>query len=125
LNADQKNTDKALAAAGTNVVADNLGNACDPDIDGDGFSNAHEIMIGTDPTDNCPDNTSDDAWPPDFDKNKVINILDVGEVLPPYFGLTSSSPDWDPRKDLVVDGVINILDVGMTLPPIFGQTCSP
>jgi hypothetical protein len=68
---------------------------------------------------------ADDKWPPDFDDNQVVNVLDLNEVLPPHFGMTSSSPGWDPRHDLVVDGVINILDVNMTLPPFFGQTCTP
>ncbi len=51
----------------------------------------------------------------------MINILDVGEVLPPYFGTTV--PPTSARRDLVPDGVINILDVGMTLPPYFGESC--
>jgi hypothetical protein len=55
----------------------------------------------------------------------VINVLDVNQVLPPHFGMTSSSPGWDPRYDLRPNGVINILDVNMTLPPYFGTVCAP
>ena len=68
-------------------------------------------------------NVAGDRWPSDFDDNQVINILDVGEVLPPWFGMTSADPLWEPRRDLVVSGVINVLDVGMTLPPWFGSVC--
>jgi len=48
-------------------------------------------VIGTHPQDPCadtpdPDDEADDKWPPDFDDNMVINVLDVGMTLPPYFG---------------------------------------
>ncbi len=54
-NTDQNNTDKALAAAGANVFADEFGNACDEDIDGDG------VLNGPDP---CPVNNDcdRDGW---------------------------------------------------------------
>lgn len=47
-------------------------------------------MIVTDHDDRCadtpdPDDEADDKWPPDFDY-QVINVLDVGMTLPPYFG---------------------------------------
>ena len=96
------------------------------DADCDGYSTGNEGTIGTDPTDDCANTSAqndeaDDRWPSDFDDNQVINILDVGEVLPPYFGTTV--PPTSPRRDLVVNGAINILDVGMTLPPYFGYVC--
>jgi hypothetical protein len=90
------------------------------DSDCDGFTDGDEGVIGTDPNVAC----GTACWPPDFDDNQVVNILDVNEVLPPYFGLTSFSPGWDARYDLKVDGVINILDVNMTLPPFFGYVCT-
>jgi hypothetical protein len=97
-----------------------------PDSDGDGFDDCVEAILGTDPLAECPTVVgAHDAWPPDFDENRVINTLDVIRVLPPSFGLTSSSPDWNPREDLLADGVINMLDVIRVLPPTFGQTCTP
>jgi len=54
----------------------------------------------------------------------VINVLDVGEVLAPWFGLASDDPSWEPRRDLHPNGVINVLDMGQMLPPWFGQSCS-
>ena len=106
------------------------------DSDGDGYTDGDESVIGTDATDPCPDTTdpSDERgaafgeplspWPPDIDDNRVINVLDVGEVLPPYFGLDSNDPGWEPRRDLHANGIINVLDLGQMLPPWFGQSCS-
>jgi hypothetical protein len=42
-NTDQNNTDKALAAGGEDVAADDLGNACDDDDDGDGIPDANDL----------------------------------------------------------------------------------
>ena len=97
------------------------------DSDSDGYTDTDEGDIGTDPSDSCadtpdPDDEVDDKWPPDFDDNQVINVLDVGEVLPPYFGASVTTAG--PRRDIVVDGFINVLDVGMTLPPYFGSVCA-
>ncbi|GAG25424.1 unnamed protein product, partial [marine sediment metagenome] len=74
------------------------------DLDCDGYSSADEGTIGTDPNDPCantsdPNDEADDRWPSDFDDNQVINVLDYGEVLPPYFG--TSVPPTSARRDLV------------------------
>lgn len=107
----------------------------DPDCDG--VTSASEGSIGTDPNDPCP-NTSmandeaDDRWPSDFDDNKVVNITDVFNVLPPYFGSSAANPnpkgdgmpEYTARRDLVPDGVINISDVFKMLPPYYGSSCT-
>jgi hypothetical protein len=95
------------------------------DSDGDGFTDAQEICVGTDFLDGCPDDLSDDAWPSDFDRNTVINISDVFQVLPPHFGSSVGQPDYSARVDLAPDGVINISDVFKVLPPHFGSSCTP
>ncbi len=94
----------------------------DPDCDG--FTDDDEGDIGTDPAVACEDGAGLPDWPPDFDDNKVINIIDVGQVMTPYFGMISTDLGWDPRRDLVPDGVINISDVGKVLPPVFGSVCT-
>ncbi len=110
--------------------------ALQSDADGDSYGDNLELRLSTDPQDSCPDSSTAwnergfdyyepiSPWPPDFDDNRVINILDVGKVLPPYFGSTSGSPNYYARRDLHDgNGVINILDVGDVLPPYFGTSC--
>ena len=114
------------------------------DGDCDGFSSADEGTITTDPADPCA-NTSDsndeepDAWPPDFNDDRLINLIDLNKMLPPPLGAWGSSPgnpdpngdgtdDWSPRRDLVIDGVINLPDLNKLLPaPLgtWGHTCTP
>ncbi len=104
------------------------------DCDGDRFTGNVEAFIfsAADTVDDqapCAEtpfliDEADDRWPPDFDDNQVVNILDLGYLLPPYFGSTPGDPNYSVRRDLVPNGVINILDVGETLPPIFGHVCA-
>jgi hypothetical protein len=93
-NADQNNTDKALARTNTDVVGDDLGNSCDTDLDGDGLENlvedpcpvspdcdgdrfldGREVYLGTDPLLGCAatgwgtgegQDGVDDEGPPDL-----------------------------------------------------------
>lgn len=102
---------------------DGLADVYDDDDDNDGFSDADEAYMGTDALDNCPDSSQDDAWPPDFDMNRFINVTDVDMVLPPFFGSSTGQPNYSPRRDLAPNGVINVTDVDMVLPPTFGQSC--
>jgi hypothetical protein len=101
------------------------------DPDGDGFSTAVEIQIGTDPLSDCRQVTGHDAWPADLVPSNSINISDVGVVLPPSFGSTpASGGSYSARKDLVpaasaAASAVNISDVGKVLPPTFGMVCSP
>jgi hypothetical protein len=108
------------------------------DTDGDGSPNSDEPLIGTDPLADCtvvltiddnadtvPERGVHDAWPPDFDMNRVINITDVFKVLPPVFGSSTGQPLFSERVDVAPDGVINITDVFKVLPPIFGTSCTP
>ena len=102
--------------------------AGDPDCDG--FASANEGVIGTDPSDACANTAgandeADDRWPADFDDSRTVNVLDVVNVLPPYFGSTVGGGDpYSARRDLVPDGVINIADVVKMLPPTFGESCT-
>lgn len=88
-----------------------------PDTDGDGFTDAAEVYFGTDRLDNCPDNSSDAAWPPDMDNNRRVNILDMLLFKPKLWG------SYDRRYDLDVNGTVNILDV-LLYKPILGQQCT-
>ncbi len=96
------------------------------DSDGDGATNYTDwiewVDLGTDPRYACPLILGHDAWPPDFDTNRVINITDVFKVLPPVFGSSAGQPNFSTRADLSPDGVINITDVFKVLPPVFGSS---
>jgi hypothetical protein len=102
------------------VPGDAAGNPCDADDDGDGFHDDDELSVGTDPLLAC----GPTAWPPDFDDNQTVNLLDM---LPfkPHFGATNpSDPKYDPRYDLNTDGAINLLDL-LPFKPVFRLSCTP
>jgi hypothetical protein len=94
------------------------------DCDGDGFTGLVEAHIGTDPFDACPDNTSDAAWPPDFNNDRAVSGLDFNMVLA-QFGKTPASPDWNTarRFDLNADNGVSGSDFFIVL-GLFGQTCT-
>ncbi|MCH7484888.1 MAG: hypothetical protein IIA90_07045 [Chloroflexi bacterium] len=87
------------------------------DADCDGFTSADEGSIGTDSSVACDDGLGLPDWPPDFDNNRTINIVDV-LALKPVFGLPSSRHDLDASG-----GPVNIVDV-LALKPVFGQSCT-
>lgn len=77
----------------------------DPDDDNDAYSDIVEVNIGTDPLDDCPDDPSDHAWPPDINNDGAVNVLDIMRYREPLHG------PYDRRYDLNADGSVNILDV--------------
>jgi hypothetical protein len=113
-----------------NVGADPDGN--DPnntgspnqDTDGDGYKDPVERYMNTDPMGDCSVTAKHQAWPPDFDNNRTINILDIVQLTPPTFGAVKGvDPEYTDRKDLNADTVINILDIVKLTPPQFGTKC--
>jgi uncharacterized cupredoxin-like copper-binding protein len=100
------------------------------DSDGDGYTDAKEAFMGTDPLlacsiDSIPDNEDPDAWPPDFNDDQAVNILDVFRLTPPVFNSSPPDPDYSQRKDLNADGTINIVDIFRLTPPVFNTSCTP
>ncbi len=92
------------------------------DTDCDGWTSADEGAIGTDPNDPCANtpaanDEADDRWPPDFDDNKTVNIVDVLQ-LKPVFGTPSARHDLDASG-----GNINIVDV-LKIKPVFNGSCT-
>lgn len=70
------------------------------DRDGDCFDNDKEDFIGTDDWDDCPDNSSDNAWPPDFNNSRKVTSSDL--VL---FSLHYNDPaTYSARYDLNTSG---------------------
>ena len=115
---------------------DGVGDACDDsDADADGFLDAVELYLGTDPLDACPNFTGTpglcpgpdcdghDAWPLDNNVDKYVSV--GGDVLS-YVGkigcVVADNPECK-RLDLDMDGVITIDgDVNIYMGMI-GQTC--
>lgn len=98
------------------------------DSDGDGFTDGKETFMGTLPLKPCPETAAPededfDAWPPDFNDDKTVNILDMVRLAPPVFNAVPPDPDYRERKDLNADGAVNILDVVRLTPPTFNTSC--
>jgi len=108
--------------AGDNWVHAVMWESGTADTDGDAWINKNELYIGTDHMDNCPDNTSDDAWPPDVNNNKSVDILDV-LLFKPHMNCSVGQGCYDNRYDLNVDGVVNIIDI-LLYKPILDQHCT-
>lgn len=94
------------------------------DHDVDSFQSENEVKIGTDPGWPCSLISGHDAWPRDFDYNRVVNITDLVQLLPPYFGAAAGSANFTMRRNLdTSNNVINITDLVQLLPPYFGSSC--
>jgi hypothetical protein len=115
----------------TDSDGDGNGNACDTDDDNDGWIDTAESTITTVTTDKCANTsaTNDenpDMWPPDFDDDQTVTILDV-LALKPVFLSTMGDGTYQPRKDIAPTGApngeIDILDV-LALKPWFLKDCT-
>lgn len=100
------------------------------DSDGDGFSDSIEAFTGTMSGVACAatgdqDDEEPDAWPPDFNDDKIVNMLDIVRLMPPVFGVSPPNPRYNERKDLNADSTINILDILKLTPPAFNSSCTP
>ncbi len=94
------------------------------DDDCDGFGSSLEDAAGTLRLVACPvtaiaNDEGSDAWPPDFNDDRTVDITDV-LTLKPVFG--TAVPPASPRLDLVDPGLVDISDV-LALKPFFGITC--
>jgi len=114
----------SLGAVPLDTDDDGLANDCDPDDDNDGWSDGAESIIGTDPLDACPDDASDDAWPPDINNDGISDITDIslvggnfGKAAPPAPTRHNVAPD-------PPDGFVDITDIAR-IGGLFGQSCSP
>jgi hypothetical protein len=97
--------------------------ASDPDCDG--FNTTRETSMGTLTMQQCPanpgaNNEDPDAWPPDFDDNRTVNVIDV-LAIKPFFG--SMVPPTPERYNLVSGSDINVLDV-LAVKPYFNLSCT-
>ncbi|OGY24390.1 MAG: hypothetical protein A2Y57_04085 [Candidatus Woykebacteria bacterium RBG_13_40_7b] len=87
------------------------------DEDGDIFTLEEETYIGTDPVKSC----GEKAWPPDFNNDKVVNMIDLS-VFNEKTTSSTGEENYDPRYDLNADKVINSLDDSI-LKSYLGKAC--
>jgi hypothetical protein len=117
--------DHAAADADNNGFCDAGGlSSATADGDSDAYKDPPELYMATDPLSECSITAKHQAWPPDFDNNKKINILDIVKLTPPTFGAVKGvDPEYRNRLDLNADTKINILDIVKLTPPSFGTSC--
>ena len=78
------------------------------DSDSDGFGNALEVYIGTDLLDNCPDDSSDVAYPPDFNNDKKVRGADILAAVKKY-------GTREKRYDLNANGIVDQADIDIVV----------
>jgi hypothetical protein len=94
------------------------------DADCDGWTTTLENTISTDPNDGCPDDSSDDAWPPDVTNDTNVNVLDLSTVGGTTFGKSEGQPGYWARADVTGDKAVNVLDLSTVGGAPFGQHCT-
>ena len=98
---------------------------CIDDTDCDGWTDSEESYLGTDPLDDCPDHSSDDAWPLDNNVDTAITV--VGDVLA-YSGnigaAVSTNPSVLQRLDLNTDGAITVVGDVLLYAGMIGESCT-
>jgi hypothetical protein len=92
------------------------------DSDADGWSDGKELYIGTDPLDDCPDDPTDAAWPPDQKNDGNVNILDIAKYR---LKLEFMGHPYDRRYDLKADVTVDILDIAAYRPVILTWCTNP
>lgn len=98
--------------------SDGIGDSCQ-DSDGDGFTDAVELYIGTDPASPC----GIDAWPPDINNDGFIDTQDILQMAAPAFFRLVGDPRYRPRLDLNADGITDSMDV-LAMGPLFFTGCT-
>src|SRR3990172_2831022 len=110
------------------ILCQQLG-PCNPDSDGDGYDDAVEIFLGTDPNQACSLTTdlndeNPDPWPPDFDDNQTLNIAALVPFKTAFGAVDPSDPAYSARYDLNMNGAVNIADL-VPFKPFFEMSCVP
>ena len=100
-NPAQTNTDQ-LNYLANRPGSDGLGDACDPNISGDGYTNAQHTAIGKNPMLYCA------IMRADVDGDGVISILDLAKVAQKFGQNVPPAPE---RFSQDADGTISILDL--------------
>jgi hypothetical protein len=95
------------------------------DTDCDGFTKTREQHTGTDPVRHCNAdstvNNEADAWPSDFNDNRVTNLTDV-VLFGPTYNKSVGQPGYDQRFDLNVSNSVSLADV-VLMGPFYNKNC--
>jgi len=120
----------ALPVNPPDADGDGVWDGCDTsDTDLDGYQDRTEAAVGTQPFDNCADNSSDPAWPSDINNDRFTDITDIA-ALTGNFGMPvppagpPTAPDRDNVAPAQVDGFVDITDIS-SLTGRFGLGCGP
>jgi len=94
------------------------------DADLDSFTDTVENAIGTDSNSACATQSGTDAWPPDFNRDGVVNIVDLSRLIQKY-GKTKTAADWQTikRYDVDANGAINIRDIAIVTKSFGSSFC--
>jgi len=102
------------------------GGAC-LDSDNDGWTDAGEVVIGTDPLDARADNATDNAWPADINNDHFSDIVDLifltgnfGTAVAPAPARFNIAPDPAVQAP---DAFVDITDI-IRITAMFGQGCT-
>ena len=106
---------------------DGIGDACETDdSDADGFVDALEVYLPTDPLASCAGQPPHDAWPLDVNMDGMVTV--AGDVLP-YAGRIGESAgpplsiNWRQRLDLNADGRITVAGDVLKFAGNIGRRC--
>jgi Thrombospondin type 3 repeat/Bacterial TSP3 repeat len=102
---------------------DGIGDACQ-DSDGDGFSDALELYVGSNPMQRCAATTirndeAQNSTPFDLDNNRVVNGQDLA-MFAPVFGKVGPNLPFKREFDVNMDNRINGQDL-LKFAPYFGK----
>lgn len=108
-----------LVGQRTNLFPQAASEPVAPDNDGDHWTDAQEIFIGTDPLSACSSkNKKTDSWPPDTNNNGIVNQSDYKHVRNEI-----RKGQYVRRYDLTADGKLNQDDLD-TLKKYLGIKCN-
>jgi len=98
------------------------------DTDWDYWSDTQENLMGTDPNRACSatagaNDEPVDAWPPDFNDDRKVNIVDLLFFGDKMIKKVADDPSLK-RYDFDANGTINIIDV-QYMSPYMTKTCTP
>jgi hypothetical protein len=74
--------------------------------------------------DDCPDDSTDDAWPLDINVDATVTVVGDAFNFRDRIGATPGSPEWLQRLDLNADGFITGVGDVLGYRGMVGATCT-